>query len=214
MNLKIGKSRGRKYLSIVHGYLDKESGIVKTRTIKSLGYLDNLEKEYEDPVAHFREVAKQMTEEENARRKVTMTFDMDEELPSETDNRKNLGYAAILKIYHDLQLPRFLNNKARHEGFEYNTSSIMTLLVVSRLLSPGSKSKAFAEKGRYFERFDFSFIDVLRALSHFAAISKEMQRHINERISACYGPRNTKTIYYDVTKHHLTMYKQLPRCVA
>ena len=202
MNLKIGKSRGRKYLSIVHGYLDKESGVVKTKTIKSLGYLDKLEKEYEDPVAHFREVAKQMTEEDNALRKVTITFNMDEELPPDTNSRKNLGYAAILKIYHGLQLPRFLNNKARHKGFEYNTSSIMILLVISRLLSPGSNSKAFAERGRYFERFDFTFVDVLRALSHFAAISNEMQRHINEQIIACYSPRNTKTVYYDVTNFY------------
>jgi len=208
MNLKIGKSRNRKYLSIVHGYLDKESGVVKTKTIKSLGYLDDLEKNYEDPIAHFRAVAKQMTEEENARRKVTITLNMDEELPPETDKRKNLGYAAILKIYHDLQLPRFLNNKARHEAFAYNTNSVMVLLVISRLLSPGSKSKAYAEKDRYFERFGFSFVDVLRALSHFAAISKEMQRHINERISACYGPRNTKTIYYDVTNFYFEIDKE------
>jgi len=208
MNLKVGTSRGRKYLSIVHGYLDKESGIVKTKTIKSLGYLENLEKEYEDPVAHFREVAKQMTEEENARRKVTISFNMDEELPPDTSNRKNLGYAAILKIYHALELPRFLNNKARHKAFEYNTNSIMTLLVISRLLSPGSKSKAYAEKERYFERFDFSFADVLRALSHFAAISKEVQRHINERVTVCYGPRDTSTVYYDVTNFYFEIDKE------
>jgi len=29
-------------------------------------------------------------------------------------------------------------------------------LIVSRLLSPGSKKKAFEETGRYFERFNFS----------------------------------------------------------
>ena len=202
MNLNVGTSHGRKYLTIVQGYRDKETGKSRKRLVESLGYLDELMKDHEDPIAHFRAVAKQMTEEENARRIVTIALNMNEELPSDTDNRKNLGYAAILKIYNDLQLPRFLNNKARHEAFEYNTNSIMTLLVVSRLLSPGSKSKAYAEKGRYFERFDFSFIDVLRALSHFAAISKEMQRHINERVSACYGPRDTRTVYYDVTNFY------------
>jgi hypothetical protein len=208
MNLKIGTNRGRKYLSIVHGYRNKDTGIVKTKTIKSLGYLDELMKSHEDPVAHFKELAKKMTEEENARRNVIISFDMDETLSVDTDNRKNLGYAAILKIYHDLQLPRFLNNKARHENFKYSTNSIMTLLVVSRLLSPGSKSKAYSEKGRYFERFDFSLADLYRALSHFAAIAKEMQRHINVQITARYGLRDTKTVYYDVTNFYFEIDKE------
>jgi hypothetical protein len=101
---------------------------------------DYLEK-YQDPIAHFQEVARQMTEKENESRQVTLSFDREETLPIDTDRRKNLGYAAILKIYHQLELPQFLNNKARHQGFEYNTNSIMTLLAISRILSPGSKKK-------------------------------------------------------------------------
>ncbi|MCL2121593.1 MAG: hypothetical protein FWH28_05020 [Clostridiales bacterium] len=71
-------------------------------------------------------------------------------------------------MYYELELDRFFNNKTRHQGFQYNTNSIMTLLIISRILSPGSKRKAYAEKGRYFERFDFEEHDVYRALSHFA----------------------------------------------
>jgi hypothetical protein len=201
MNLKIGKSNNRTYLSIVHGYRDRDSGIVKTKTVQSLGYLDDLQKQYPDPIAHFREVARQMTEEENAQRKITLTLDMDERLPMDAASRKNLGYAAILKIYHELELHRFFNNKARHQGFAFNTNSIMQLLVISRLLSPGSKKKAFEEKGRYFERFNFSLADTYRALSHFAKVAKEAQRHTNERICACYG-RDTATVYYDVTNFY------------
>jgi len=72
------------------------------------------------------------------------------------------------------------------------------LLTVSRLLSPGSKKKAFEEKGRYFERFDFALADVYRALSHFAKVATECQRYLHEQIVAKYG-RDTRTIYYDVT---------------
>jgi transposase len=201
MNLNIGTTRGRTYLTIVRGYRDKETGKSKKKLIISLGYLDDLKKEYDDPITHFHAVARQMTDEENERRKVTISFDMDEILHLETDNRKNIGYAAILKIYHELELPRFLNNKARHAGFKYNTNSIMTLLVVTRMLSPGSKQKAYEEKGRYFERFSFSLADIYRALSHFASISAELQQHMNERISACYG-RNTNIVYYDVTNFY------------
>ena len=210
MNLKQStqKNSSRIYLSIVRSYRDKETGMPRAETVKSVGYLDEFQDKYEDPISHFKEVARQMTEEENKRRKVTMSFNMDEELPQTADNRKNLGYAAILKIYHRLELQRFLNNKARHEGFEYNTNSIMSMLVIARLLSPGSKSKAYSEKGRYFERFDFSEMDMYRALSHFAKIAKDMQRHINEQITAYYGSRDTRTVYYDVTNYYFEIDKE------
>ncbi|HSW62732.1 MAG TPA: IS1634 family transposase, partial [Dissulfurispiraceae bacterium] len=147
------------------------------------------------------EVARKMTKEENAEKKLTLTINMDEQLAPGTDNRKNFGYAAIVKIYHELGLHRFFNNRARNEKFKFNTNSIMMLLVVSRLLSPGSKKKAFEEKGRYFERFNFSLADVYRALSHYAKIAKEFQRYLNGQILEKYG-RDTKTIYYDVTNFY------------
>jgi transposase len=201
LNLKQSRRKnGRIYLSIEKAYRDAD-GKPRAKTIKSLGYLDELEKIYDDPIAHFKEVARKMTEEENAKRKLTLSINMDEKLPVDTDNRKNFGYAAILKIYHELGLDVFFKNKSRHEHFKYNTNSIMMLLVISRLLSPGSKKKAFEEKERYFERFNFSLADVYRSLSHFSKIAKEFQRYLNAQIMEKYG-RNTKTIYYDVTNFY------------
>jgi transposase len=77
----------------------------------------------------------------------------------------------------------------------------MILLVISRLLSPGSKKKTFEGKGRYFERFDFSLADVYRALSHYAKIAKDFQRYLHEQISSKCG-RDMKTVYYDVTNFY------------
>ncbi len=202
MNLKLSRRKtGRTYLSIVKSYRDKKTGMSKTATIKSLGYLDELEKEYDDPIAHFKEVARKMTEEESAKKKLTLKINMEQQLAQETDDRKNFGYVAILKIYHELGLHRFFNNRARNEEFKYNTNSIMMLLVVSRLLSPGSKKKAFEERRRYFERFSFSLVDVYRALSHYAKIAKEFQQYLHGQIAEKYG-RDTKTIYYDVTNFY------------
>jgi len=82
----------------------------------------------------------------------------------------------------------------------------MILLVVSRLLSPGSKKKAFLEKERYFERFSFSLADIYRSLSHFAELEVELQKYLNEKIKDKYG-RDTKTIYYDVTNFYFEIDK-------
>lgn len=201
------KESGRTYLVIAKKVRNPKTRQYSDVTVESIGYLDDLKNTYLDPIAHFKDVARKMTEEENSRRKTTITLDMDEELPNDSNSRKNLGYAAILKVYYELELDRIFNNKARHQGFEYNTNSIMTMLVISRLLSPGSKKNAYEEKDRYFERFNFALHDVYRSLSHFSSIAIEVQRHINERISACYG-RNTKIVYYDVTNYYFEIDKE------
>ena len=200
------KQSGRTYLVIAQKYRDPKTNVSTDRTVESIGYVDELEKKYDDPIAHFKEVARKMTEEENTKKKLTLNINMEEQLEEGADDRKNFGYAAILKVYHELKLDDFFKNKARHEPFKYNTNSIMILLVVCRLLSPGSKKKAFKEKGRYFERFNFELADVYRALSHYAKISKDCQRYLHEQIAAKYG-RNTKTIYYDVTNYYFEIDK-------
>jgi len=200
------KETSRTYLAIAQKYRHPVKKVSTDRNIKSLGYLDELEKKYKDPIAHFKKVAKKMTEEDNAKKKITLKINMDEELPKDSKGRKNLGYAAILKIYHELELNVFFNNRARNKSSKYNTNSIMILLAVSRLLSPGSKKKAFLEKSRYFERFDFSLVDIYRALSHFAKLEKELQKYLNEKVKEKYG-RNTKTVYYDVTNFYFEIDK-------
>ena len=195
------KESGRTYLVIAQKYRNPKTNVSSDRTIKSLGYLDELEKEYEDPITHFKEVARKMTEAEKAKKKLTLSFNLEEELEPGADERKNFGYAAILKVYHQLELNRFFNNKARNEDFKFNTNSIMLLLVVSRLLSPGSKSKAYAEKDRYFERFNFSLADLYRALSQYSKIAKDCQRHLHAKVKEKYGC-DTKTIYFDVTNFY------------
>jgi Transposase len=203
MNLKQSPNpkTGRTYLSIVKGYREAGTGKAKAKTVLALGYLDDLQQDYPDPIAHFKEVARQMTEEENAHRQLSLNINMDEDLSLNQNLSQNIGYAAIMQIYNALDLPLFLRKCARGRGFKYDTNAIMALLVISRLLSPGSKKKAYEERNRYFERFNFSLADVYRALSHYAHISQDVQRHINERIASTYG-RDSRVIYYDVTNYY------------
>ena len=192
MNLKQSRRKdGRVYLTIETAYRD-ERGRPRSKTVLSLGWLDVMEKQYDDPIAHFKEVDRIMTAEEQADSKVKLPLDMNERLEPATDNEKNFGYAAILKIYNELGLYRFFSNKASRKNFKLNTNSIMTLLVISRLLSPGSKRKAFQEKDRYYERLDITQAAIYRALSHISEISKECQRHMHTQIEEKYG-RHPKT---------------------
>ena len=202
MNLNVSKRpNSRIYLSINKTYRDKSTKKSRTKVVKSIGYLDELEKEYDDPITHFKQLAKEMTENESTERKIQITINMDECLIKDAAGMKNLGYSVPLKIYHELGLHDFLKTKALKENFEFNTNSIMIMLLISRILRPGSKKKAFEEKYKYFERFNFTLDDVYRALTHFDKISKKLQRFLYESIQSKYGS-DTHIVYYDVTNYY------------
>ena len=55
--LKKSVGNGRVYLSFVQGY--RHNGKVKQKTVEKLGYLDDLQKIYPDPIEHFTQVARQ-----------------------------------------------------------------------------------------------------------------------------------------------------------
>jgi hypothetical protein len=199
--LDVREQRKGTYLIIQKKYWDKEKKQPGTKHHETLGYLHELQKQYPDPIAHFKKVVEQMNTSEKANNKLSLEIDMNEKLPNETHTRYNMGYAVIMKIYHELELDRFFNNKARHETFEYNTNSIMKLLIMTRILHPSSKKSSYEYKERFFERFDFELYDVYRALSYFSKIGLECQRFISDQINTEFG-RDTSLMYFDVTNFY------------
>ena len=194
------------YLIIEKKYWDKERGLPKTEHHRTLGYLADLQKEYPDPIAHFKEEVSQMNAVQKEQSKMSIEIDMAEKLPPNSHTRYNMGYAVIMQIYHELELDRFLNNKARPEAFEYNTDSIMKLLVITRILCPSSKRRSYANRKMFFERFDFELHDVYRALSHFSKIGDQCQQFISDQVHTKFG-RNTSIMYFDVTNMYFEIDK-------
>jgi transposase len=117
------------------------------------------------------------------------------------NNSRNIGYAALSSIYHELEIDKFFVNRQRSIGSKYSMNAIMRLLVFSRLLMPGSKKRAFEERDWFFERNDFTLDDIYRSLSRFDGFRENLQLWIHERIIAKYG-RDTSITYYDVTNYY------------
>ena len=165
MFLRKEKRKGRLYLSIVQSYWDAKTKISKTKTIQSLGYLDVLEKDYADPIAHFTQVAKEMTEEYNEQTKaITLSINPKETLAIGTNLVKNFGYAALSQIYHELGIERFFNGRQRGLNIDYNLNSVVKLLVFGRAIFPDSKKSTFEQKNQLFDKTDFLLPDVYRTM--------------------------------------------------
>ena len=199
---KTPNKSGRINLAIVDGYYDKATKKTKHKVIESLGYLDELEKQYDDPIDYFTKRAKKLTEEKKARQApINFTFYDSDRLCVGDNLRKNFGYAALSKIYHELELDKFLNNRQRHTKESYDANTILKMLVYSRILAPASKKSSFDHREMFFEKTNYSLDDVYRCLSFLNKHKETIQVWINDKIKENYG-RDTSLIYYDVTNYY------------
>ena len=197
MFLKISPTRsGKTFLSFVQGYRD-ESGKVKQKTIENIGWLDDLKKQYDDPIAHFKEIAKQRNNEEINELVIknlsTKTID-------ENSCTKNLGYVILKKIYSELNIPDFLRQKQKNLKIDFSLNDVFELLVYSRILYPDSKLSTYNNKETFFEKFDFSLQDMYRSLDYFFDYKDELLTLLWNNTKDKYN-RDTSLTYYDTTNY-------------
>ena len=196
------RPNGRVHLSIVEGYREPVTGKVKQRNIQTLGYLDDLEKEFSDPILHFSELAKKMTlDEKNKNLPLTFTFNPQDVIDSSSTLRKNLGFVVLSYFYHKLEIDKFLINRQRNLKIEFSLNNIFQLLVYSRVLNPCSKKRVFETKDNLFMNLDIGVNDVFRSLDYFNKYKDDLLLHIHEMVRMHYG-RDTKKVYYDVTNYY------------
>ena len=134
--------KGKIYLSFVQGYRD-ENGKVKQKTIEKLGYLDDLKKSYDDPIQHFKEIARQKNNEEVT--EITIK-NINTQKINKNNIQKNLGYSILKLIYKELKIDNFLNNKQKNLKVDYKLNDIFSLLVFSRILYPATKKETYENK--------------------------------------------------------------------
>ncbi len=206
MYLKVTKQQnGRVNLALVHGYRDPDTKKVRQRVVENFGYVDEYEHLYEDPIAHFRAVAKERTakalEEKRERELPLGTISLDEALEVGEDALKFLGNIPLSAIYHELGMHHFFNNRQRSLKMDYSLNDVMQLLVYTRLLSPGSKRHSFAQKDKLAGTYRCDAYDVYRALDYFDRFHKELLLHLHEQVTARYQ-RQTNVVFYDVTNFY------------
>lgn len=177
-------------------------GKTKQKCVESLGRLDELQKQFPDPVAHFRKIADERTNEWKASKTAVVSIDMEETLQIGDDDLKNVGYLVLKDLYKQLELDKFWKNILAKTSVKYNFEGVFRLLVFSRILYPGSKKEAFETRKNYFEKMDgFSLKDTYRALDLFDKYNEKLQTwiyHHSDKICT----RDMSVSYFDCTNYY------------
>ena len=189
MYLKKSHNRktGRTQLFIVEAYRDNEKR-PKAKVIKTLGYLDVLEKQYDDPIKYFSDMAREMT----AKRKKDLSDILgsaDHECDGrlEFPERINFGFAALLKLCSILKLTEFLSEFNRSTKSDYHNSTMLTINICGRLLFDFSEPDALRSLARLFGGLKFTTADFYRAVDLISKQSREIAKIMSCGLSSFYS---------------------------
>lgn len=195
--LKTAKFKnGKTYLSIVDGY--RVNGKVKQKVYKKIGYLEDLEKQFDDPISHFKQEVESLKQQSLS--KVTTTFDITKENDF-NDDTFNVGYAYLKAIFKELDINSVLKSKQYSSNMEYSLSKVCELLTYSRILDPGSIKYTYEHKNQFFEPFDLSLDDLYRSLKPLLDCKENIFKTIWENTKNTYN-RDASTSYYDCTNYY------------
>ena len=195
--LKTAKYKnGKTYLSIVDGY--RVDGKVKQKVYKKIGYLEDLEKQFDDPISHFKKEVEILKKQFIS--KITTTFDINQDNTFE-DDTFNIGYAYLKTIFKKLDINSVLKNKQYSSNIEYSLSKACELLTYSRILDPGSIKYTYEHKNQFFEPFDLSLDDLYRCLNPLLDCKEDIFKTIWENTKEEYH-RDASTSYYDCTNYY------------
>lgn len=186
------------YLTITDAY--RENGKVKRRSVMKIGYLSDLKKEYEDPISHFTEVAKKMTEE----KKLTGGFQnvlIDFSQPGEDNKTFKTGSLIIEKMLKTFSLDYTFRKKREESKIKCNIQKIFNFLVVNQILNPSSKLSAYESQENIYGYKNIKLHDVYRSLSYISDLSLQIQNQIYKK-SSLFVERNLNTMYYDCTNYY------------
>lgn len=190
---------GKTFLSIVEGY--REDGKSKSRTVKKIGYLDSLEKDFDDPIKHFTQLAKEMSLKQQQDSEVSISINTTDTIDVGR-NLFNAGYLPLKLIYNELDLFTLFKKVHRKSKIEYSLNDIFQLLIYSRILFPASKKETFDNKDKFFQPFTgFSLDDMYKSLDTYDSLKKEIQQWIWSTTKDTYS-RDASTSYYDCTNYY------------
>ena len=203
MRLVVKQSGRFTYLYAIKGYRT-DDGKSTTKVVEKFGTIEELREKLPgiNPVEWARERVAEMTAKEKEEdKKVIIEYDPRLSIVKGEQRSYNGGYLFLQKIYYELGLDYICKKIAKkHKLVKYDLNSILSMLVCTRILYPGSKRSSLEDAKKFFEQPECTLEQVYRALSLLATEFNEIQADVYKR-SLKLGKRNTQVVYYDLTNY-------------
>ena len=200
----IQKKSGRfTYLYVIKSYRT-EDGKSTSKVVEKFGTVEELREKLggQDPIRWAEEKVAGMNAMEKAdNEEVVLKFKPGVLIEKGGQRSYNGGYLFLQKIYYELGLDYICKKIEKRHRNRFDLNGILSRLLYTRLLYPGSKLSSLEESRRFFEQPQEDIHQVYRALSILAAEFNEIQADVYKR-SLKLGQRDTGVVYYDLTNYY------------
>ncbi len=207
MRVTTSKSKNSESFYITKGFIN-EKGVSTSSVVRKLGTLNDLLKDHgptrDDVMAWAREQARLETEKykkENEARTVLIPFHADRQLDYDRQKLYKGGYLFLQSVYYGLGFDRACRKIRERHKFRYDLNAILSDLIYTRILEPGSKRASYRAAMDYLERPSYEEHDIYRALDVLAEECDFIQSEAFKN-SNFLTDRNDGILYYDCTNYY------------
>lgn len=202
MRLQISKSKNAESFYVVKSVYDK--GKKTSKIVEKLGTYEKLLNSLngQNPYVWAKGYVDELNrlDKEGKEPKVITEYSSSTIIPKNNQQKYNCGYLFLQKIYHELGIDKICKEIKRKYNFEYDLNNILSRLVYSRIIYPGSKKKTFELSKKFLEEPKFELHQIYKALDTIAKENDFIQSSVYEN-SKKISQRKTNIIYYDCTNY-------------
>ena len=190
------------YLSFIEAFYNSDSKNTTQKTIRKIGYVDDLKKTYTDPIAYFTEEAKKLSLESSKKYS-------DSKIAPIPRQRvlKNVGYFLPRYVYGKFHFDSVFKAITFDRRFKFSVESVFQFCVFSQIVNPSSKQSEFKNKDQFFDRFLFSDDQLYDGIKCIGENEELIKEYIQLRTKEIVKIDSSKT-YFDGTNIYFEIDKE------
>lgn len=192
--LRKTKKNGDLYLQICETTYNKETKRSSNKNYQVLGYLSELKKKCDDPVAHYAGVVSEL----NRRLKE----EREEKVTADSHVTQNIGYFLIKAMLNTLNVKGELDVMGLGHKYEKGISSFIEAMMYCQIVKPSSKLKNAQDVLPSLLGVErFSDDQIYRMINFVGSNYKKYIELFNAHIDEAY-PRDYKHVFFDCTNFY------------
>lgn len=188
-------------------YLSKSvriDGRVTTKTIEKIGSYDEIKKICGDmdPLDWAKQyAAKRSAEEKASKQDIIIKYSSSSRIKKDVSRSVNIGYLFLKDIYYSLGINGICSDIAKKYKFEYDLNDILSMLVFTRVIYPGSKRSSLELSQKFLEKPGCGLHQVYRALEILSKENDCFQAQLYKNSEKVMN-RHKEVLYYDCTNYY------------
>ena len=175
-----------------------------TKPVERLGSIEEIKARCgdQDPIEWAKEYAKKLTiAEKEAKRGILLKLSSSMLIDKNVRNSCNAGYLFLQDIYYSLGLNKICDSISEKYKFDYDLNDILSMLVYSRIIAPGSKLSSLESAQKFLEQPKCELHQIYRALEVIAKENDFFQAELYKNSQNVIN-RKKEVLYYDCTNYY------------